>query len=1698
MIKKFLSLLLVMIMVIGLLPAAALAGDVTSLAKLIEMVPGDLRDNPVVTTGKSGNGLTLPLFIWFDREKGNTGDIYLLVRALGGKQCNSSKIVTIEETDEKTGEITSEVSSTGSVLGNYSVTKDPNSYNIQVIKDEGYVNKSAEYYLIMFPKVTLSGNDKISVIVDNDTNGNNHGIVGKEMTGFFKNLHTVTYKPGTQGTWKVTDNGSYRSFLLEGDNTPTFYEIMGYRPDAKHNPGYTFKGWSPKWSHVVKGTVEYTAQWREKNDYTVIYDATGGSPTPPPRVRVSWTEEDLLPTIIPSKPGYTLDGWVRVYTDKEGTHEAFVESSDSYGVLANGVETPSATIYAKWVKADDVTINYVASKGGSVLLDMESVPPVTGNPQGSTATADPGYSFVNWTKVGEEVGTEPEFIPLRNVDGIYEAATYIANFKIDDKQTYTINYVAGEGGEVDPEAETYQLLYTGPNKGSTATALPGYKFVNWTSDAAGEDIVSTSVNFVPAKNEDATYYANFEIDDDQTYTINYKANTGGSVAPISETWQLLYIGEKIGSTATALLGYIFVNWTSDEAGEKEVSTDANFIPTVNTDATYWANFEIDEKQIYTINYVANDGGTVAPADETHQLLYTGPNGGSTATALPGYIFVNWTSEVEDTAQVSINATYVPDIHADATFYANFEIDPGQTYTIKYESAGNGVVDPESETHQLLYTGKNDGSTATAASGYRFLNWTDKDGAVVGTDELYIPVINTDATFYANFEVDDDQIYTIEYMSNGNGSVSPASEYHWINYVGANDGSKATAATGYKFKNWTSDAAGLVQVSDDETFVPTVHEDATFYASFEIDPTQKKTISYTVEYYIDGKYEVSEPVTEEVWVNAQDTLKVLPIKADRYAPIYGFSYTDPDKLPETIEDGGVIKAYYVKVIFTVTYKPGEHGGFEPQVNTEPLYYGSLTPPFNGDPMANADAGWQFTGWYDDISKVFFAPDKLPETVTGDATYIAQWTMIDYKVIFEFGGNGGDIEQNDIDKKYHVPGQFNSCGSECNCILTNKGKMRNFGRIVYDGVHYGEKLPEAPYPFAEFGYKFMGWRLYLQNANGGWSIPTGAGIQTLFAPANFKNPYVASGALYDKGIIRGNVKFVAEWELVIKSQEFPDKIPSTSHLDSWWTDYSIICYAASNGDVPYFVGFNTDFFSRYRKVGIGFGSGGTWDYVVTFYESGAIWEKHTDKTQVGKPLLGSTEQKLKTIKDVNVTANYATVNGAKRDTYSIHKNVTFDAKYTNNGKKKTNFGNLKGIWFDDPFGSGARQAWLGAPADMFDPIEEIADVKVTWLDEDGNEIETAKEVYAIGEMVYAPTPAPSKEGHNLVWVDDHTTAEGINVPVAVPFRATREITLRATFVPAQYNIKYNLNGGKNSENNRESYTYGDTITLHDPVRSRYSFIGWTRDAAGNDFVGKTLTECVGDLEFFAQWESDGSIIVTINVNGRVVDMIAAKAGDEIDEPVEPTLDGYVFIGWFVGAKQVAFPLAVYDDIELNAEFEVNTYYITYDLDGGNNDAGNPDEYTVEETITLKPATKDGFIFSGWLENGKSVTGITKGSTGDKEFTASWTEIPPEPPKPPVPSWTDNFSQKGKSPDSFTRSYRKFDNGELIMNITAIDSGMTIRVELIDRSNKVAQTLGTYSARGSDTIPITVQGDYAVKVTVTSSKNASFTMNLSYTPE
>ncbi|MDE6313322.1 MAG: leucine-rich repeat protein [Lachnospiraceae bacterium] len=86
----------------------------------------------------------------------------------------------------------------------------------------------------------------------------------------------------------------------------------------------------------------------------------------------------------------------------------------------------------------------------------------------------------------------------------------------------------------------------------------------------------------------------------------------------------------------------------------------------------------------------------------------------------------------------------------------------------------------------------------------------------------------------------------------------------------------------------------------------------------------------------------------------------------------------------------------------------------------------------------------------------------------------------------------------------------------------------------------------------------------------------------------------------------------------------------------------------------------------------------------------------------------------------------------------------------------------------------------------------------------------------------------------------------------------------------------------------------------------------------------------------------------------------------------------------------------------------YDITYKLNGGKLKGVIISEYDGTYSIRLPKAVRKGYTFLGWYENGKKVTVIKRGSTGDKTYVAKWKKVT-KPSKVSISSVKNSGSKK-----------------------------------------------------------------------------------------
>ena len=145
---------------------------------------------------------------------------------------------------------------------------------------------------------------------------------------------------------------------------------------------------------------------------------------------------------------------------------------------------------------------------------------------------------------------------------------------------------------------------------------------------------------------------------------------------------------------------------------------------------------------------------------------------------------------------------------------------------------------------------------------------------------------------------------------------------------------------------------------------------------------------------------------------------------------------------------------------------------------------------------------------------------------------------------------------------------------------------------------------------------------------------------------------------------------------------------------------------------------------------------------------------------------------------------------------------------------------------------------------------------------------------------------------------------------------------------YNISYDLKGGTISNNKTNPTKYNvdtETITLNNPTKTGYKFLGWTGD--NGDTPQKTVTittGTTGNKSYAANWEKNVSThTVSFDSNGGSdVEEITFTEDGHINEPPTPKKEGYKFVGWYEDknfTKKFDFSKLPTSDITLYAKWE-----------------------------------------------------------------------------------------------------------------------------------------------------------------------------------
>ena len=202
-----------------------------------------------------------------------------------------------------------------------------------------------------------------------------------------------------------------------------------------------------------------------------------------------------------------------------------------------------------------------------------------------------------------------------------------------------------------------------------------------------------------------------------------------------------------------------------------------------------------------------------------------------------------------------------------------------------------------------------------------------------------------------------------------------------------------------------------------------------------------------------------------------------------------------------------------------------------------------------------------------------------------------------------------------------------------------------------------------------------------------------------------------------------------------------------------------------------------------------------------------------------------------------------------------------------------------------------------------------------------------------------------------------------------------------------INYETQGGSVPQSQVTYHTPEDFSGLASAEKEGYRFVRWKLSSVDYDSKDALFVDlrAVWSNKFQIQYE----------LNGGTADNPESYQNNGSTVPLaNPTKVGYTFLGWTgshleTPTKDYTIPANTYGDLLFTANWEANTYRITFNCSGGSLSQTSLD-VVYDSNFTLPTPTRNGYTFVGWYTGSVEFVPGTWALTNDLTLTAKWEEI------------------------------------------------------------------------------------------------------------
>lgn len=1045
------------------------------------------------------------------------------------------------------------------------------------------------------------------------------------------------------------------------------------------------------------------------------------------------------------------------------------------------------------------------------------------------------------------------------------------------------------------------------------------------------------------------------------------------------------------------------SFTAKNEGTAPITATISVTPRVIcSGATQTFSIKVYPKLKITYEY---NGGTAPTTSNPVTFLYDQSVTIANEPTRKGYTFKGWTCQ-ELGITTPAKPLVIP-LHTDKnlTIRADWGLD---NYTITYTL--NGGVE-EGGANPTLYDVNTPSFSLKAPRkpGFTFTGWTGSNGTSPNPS-VTIPVGSTgNKNYTANWT---ENTYTISYNYNsGNAPASPNKANYKITEVPFDINSTAVAnqptRTGYDFTGWTgpnaTSATQTVHVTN-AVFLPSGDPQNLAYTAHWV------LINYTLTYHLDGGT-ASNPANYTI-ESAELSLNRPTRSGYTFAGWSGTGLSGQVmdvKIPRGSTGNREYTAHWTPINYTLTYRDGSANITVPGAPTQ-FNDPQLPLTINNEPTK---PGWTFTGWTGGAGADGGKVITIPNNTHANQIYTATWNPITYTITF----NLNDGVNPAIQPEWTSYDMAKLPLSGVSVTPTRTG-------YTFNGwTGHGLTNHKAPFSITSATNGVPGNLTYtaqwtLDTYNLTYDLAGGA-----VATANPATYTYTTSAITLNNPTRTGYTFAGWTGTDIAGTSMSVQIPQgsvghRSYTATWTADRYTITYNLAEGMVTtpnpdeYYVTTPTITLNNPSRSGYTF-AGWTGTGITG------------SSTSVQIPL-GSTGDRTYTATwtPITYTIKYVDDNGTTElpagalsagapkqfDDTELPKTFTVTATkagWTFEGwEQGAGAGETPDVTIPKAAASHAHQTYKAKWT--------VINYDITYSLDGGTVGASANpSTYQVTSAPITLTP-PTKSGYTFAgWTG--TNLSGPTLNVTIPTGSTGARSYTATWTPVTYTIKYVDDNGTTPlttvsagaptqfDDTQLPKTFNVTAT-----KPGWTFVGWTGGAGASGSPSITISkESVSHANqtYRAIWTAD-DYTITFNANGGTNPTIPINlAGYKmttlpLTANVIPTRTGYTFAGWTGhGQTNQTAPFTITSttagvpgNLVYTAGWNIITYHISYDLDGGTV-AGNPATYQVTDNdITLTNPTKPGWTFVGWTGTGlasasQSVT-IPQGSTGDKSYKATWT--------------------------------------------------------------------------------------------------------------